>query len=98
MHQETRTAEPWPGGKAVRVLIVEDQVLFAAMLREILATQPGIRVVGTAGTAAEAEAMLAGGGADVVLLDLLLPDRSGLELIESLAARGTARASSSAAR
>jgi DNA-binding NarL/FixJ family response regulator len=89
MHQETRTAEPWPGGRRVRVLIVEDQVLFASMLREILETQPGIRVVGTVGTAAEAEARLADEGVDVVLLDLLLPDRSGLELIETLAARGS---------
>jgi DNA-binding NarL/FixJ family response regulator len=89
MHQETRTAEPWPKGKTIRLLIVEDQNLFAAMLLEILSSQSDIKVVGTAASAAEAETILSTTEVDVIMLDLMLPDRSGLELIEALTARGT---------
>jgi DNA-binding NarL/FixJ family response regulator len=87
MHQATGTTEPWPRGKSIRVLIVEDQNLFAAMLLEILASQPGFQVVGSVGTASAAEELLGKIEADVVMLDLMLPDRSGLELIELLGAR-----------
>ena len=31
MHQETRIAEPWPGVKPTRILIVEEQAPFASM-------------------------------------------------------------------
>jgi hypothetical protein len=31
MHQETRIAEPWPGVKPTRILIAEEQALFASM-------------------------------------------------------------------
>lgn len=87
MHQETRTAEPWPGVKPLRLLIVESQTLFAAMLLEVLSAEPGIRIVGTAGTAAEAIRALENAEVDVVMLDLMLPDRSGLELIGEITGR-----------
>jgi DNA-binding NarL/FixJ family response regulator len=89
MHQASGTTEPRPKGKPIRVLIVEDQNLFAAMLLEILAAQPGFQVVGSVGTAAAAEELMRRIEADVVMLDLMLPDRSGLELIELLVARNT---------
>lgn len=87
MHQETRTDEPWPGVKLLRLLVVESQTLFAAMLIEVLSGEPGIRIVGTAGTAAEATTVLEKPGVDVVMLDLMLPDRSGLELIGEITGR-----------
>ena len=89
MHQETRTTEPWPGVKPLRLLVVESQTLFVSMLVEVLSTEPGIRIVGTAGTTAEAAAALAEPGVDVVMLDLMLPDRSGLELIGEIASLET---------
>lgn len=76
MHQETRNAEPSPKGKPIRLLIVEDQNLFAAMLLEILTSQPDLKVLGTAASAAEAETMLSTTEVDVIMLDLMLPDRS----------------------
>lgn len=78
--------------KPLRLLIVESQTLFASMLREILSVEPGFRIVGTAATAADAEAALEKSAVDVVMLDLALPDRGGLELIGRISARGaTAR-------
>jgi two-component system invasion response regulator UvrY len=87
MHQETRTAEPWPGVKTLRLLVVESQALLASMLVEVLSAEPGFRIVGTAGTAAEALIALREPGVDVVMLDLMLPDRGGLELIREITAR-----------
>jgi DNA-binding NtrC family response regulator len=65
------------------VLIVDDEVNFrentAETLREI-----GYNAVGV-GTLAEARQQLAAGVGDVVLLDVLLPDGSGLTLLEEAA-------------
>ena len=89
MHQETRNAEPSPKGKPIRLLIVEDQNLFAAMLLEILTSQPDLMVLGTAASAAEAENMLSTTEVDVIMRDLMLPDRDGLEVCRSMRSRIT---------
>ncbi len=87
MHQETRTAEPWAGVKPKRILIVEPLELFAAMLADTLRAQSGFTVVARLGTAAEAETALENRRIDLVLLNLSLPDRGGLELIAALGER-----------
>ena len=47
----------------------------------LLAAQPGLEVVGTAGSLADAHALIAGGGIDVLLLDIRLGTDSGLRLL-----------------
>jgi two-component system KDP operon response regulator KdpE len=73
----------------LRVLLVEDDALNQALVRAILtrATDPVLREADlvVAGSLAEARAALAGGAVDVVLLDMRLPDGSGLELAAELA-------------
>ena len=61
----------------VRALIVDDHTLFAEAVRATLEAK-GIRVVGVALTGAAAVEAVAAHEPDVVLLDLGLPDRSGL--------------------
>lgn len=63
-----------------RVAIVEDHPLFHAALTAMLAKQ-GFEVVFVATTVAEARTLLGEHVVDVVLLDLGLPDGSGLELV-----------------
>jgi DNA-binding NarL/FixJ family response regulator len=70
----------------VRVLVVEDQPLFRSMLAGLLAAQPGIRVVGTAGSAAEGQRLLTPGRVDVAVLDVELGDGNGITL--GIEARG----------
>ena len=60
------------------VLIVDDETPIRRFLRLSLAGE-GYRVI-EAGTAAEALEMIAGQRPDVVILDLGLPDRDGLDL------------------
>ena len=69
-----------------RVLVLEDeQVLRSSMVRG-LGKLPGIVVDGT-GTFAEALAAIDAAAPDLILSDLDLPDRSGIELVGELAAR-----------
>lgn len=73
------------GGAAAgpaRVLVVEDNKTIAAATAAYLSgPERDVRVVATA---AEAEAALATGEVDVVVLDLILPDRDGRDLLVRL--------------
>lgn len=76
----------------VRVLLVEDDELNQALVRAILARSDnpvlhGAQVV-TAGNLAQARAALAAGAIDIVLLDMGLPDGSGLDLAAELQRHG----------
>lgn len=70
----------------IRLFLVEDQTLFASLLVEILSGHPRFEVVGLAATGAEARERLRVVTPDIVLVDLVLPDMSGLELIAELMA------------
>ena len=63
----------------IRVLIVDDHQVVRIGLRTLLDHAPGIRVVGEADTAAEAVALAGRVRPDVVLMDVRLPDSSGVE-------------------
>jgi signal transduction histidine kinase len=65
-----------------RVLLVEDSSTYVFALRKIL-TALGVLVV-VAGTLKAAQAELASGDFDAVLLDLNLPDSSGLDTLHSM--------------
>lgn len=70
-----------------RVLVVEDEDTLRTSVVRGLAKLPGIEAMG-AGSVAEAIAILDRAAPDVVISDLDLPDRPGLELIGELGGRG----------
>jgi DNA-binding NarL/FixJ family response regulator len=63
----------------LRVLLAEDHVVVREGTRQILEQDPGITVVGEAGTGTEVVALAARLSPDVVLLDLSLPVMNGIE-------------------
>jgi DNA-binding NarL/FixJ family response regulator len=63
----------------VRVLVVDDQELFRRGLTMLLAVESGIEVVGEAGDGVEGTALAESAAPDVVLLDVRMPKRSGIE-------------------
>lgn len=74
---------------SVRTLVVEDEPVLADAHRTFVERVPGYRCVGTAGDGATALRLVAELEVDLVLLDVGLPDISGLEVLRSLRGRGT---------
>ena len=73
------TATSRPAGEPVRVLVVDDQELFRRGLTMLLGVESGIEVVGEAGDGIEGTELAATTVPDVVLLDVRMPRRSGIE-------------------
>lgn len=72
---------------AIRVVLVDDHAVVREGVRQVLASDPQFRIVGEAGTAAEALQVIERENPDVVLLDINLPDESGLWVVGQLRAR-----------
>ena len=68
---------------AIRVLVVDDHVVFSDALATILRTESDIEVVGKGGTVREAIDAARALQPDVVLLDVHMPDGSGIEAIRA---------------
>ncbi len=70
--------------RPVRVFLLDDHEIVRAGLREMLETAGGFDVVGEAGTAAEALQQIPLLVPDVAVLDVRLPDASGVEVCRDL--------------
>ncbi len=66
----------------IRVIVIDDQTLVRLGLRNLLELSEDIEVVGEASDGEEALRVLEETSADVVLLDVRMPKKSGVEVLE----------------
>lgn len=69
-----------------RVFLVDDHEVVRRGVADLLESEPDLRVVGEAGTISEARARIPATLPDVALLDVRLPDGSGIDLCRHLRA------------
>ena len=69
---------------AIRVAIADDHPIFRDGLRKLLEHEDDIVVVGEVSSGAECPALLAKVKPDILLLDLRMPDKDGLTLLEEM--------------
>ncbi|MGZ5214222.1 MAG: response regulator [Actinomycetota bacterium] len=72
--------------RPVRVLVVDDHAVIRAGIVRLLASDPGLHVVGEAGSGAQAITEWRALRPDVVLMDLQMPDGDGIEAIARIRA------------
>ena len=75
-------------GPAIRVFLVEDHAIFREQLVELIKRQPDMAVCGEADNAADALRLAQATKANVLVVDITLKGRSGLELLKDLKAHG----------
>ena len=72
---------------AIRILIVDDHAVVRSGLRRVLEAEPDFDVVGEAGDAQRAMFEALETKPDIVLMDVVMPGKSGIEAIPDLLAR-----------
>ena len=76
-----------PGDGQIGVFLLDDHEVVRRGVRELLEAEPGITVVGEAGTAASALARIPALHPDVAVLDVRLPDGDGVMVCREIRSR-----------
>ena len=79
-----QVAELTPRREPIRVVVVDDQELFRRGLIMLVAAEEDIEVVGEASDGDEAAELAASTVPDVVLMDVRMPKRSGIEACRTI--------------
>jgi two-component system chemotaxis response regulator CheB len=77
------STQPNPA-RRIRVLVVDDSAMVRQILSELLATDPGIEVVGTASDAHAAREKIKALNPDVLTLDVEMPKMDGITFLRNL--------------
>ncbi len=70
-----------------QILLVEPHGSLLELIRQTLVKQPGLQVIGEAGTANQALKLMEDRAPEIVIIDIHLPDMCGLEAIPRVLAK-----------
>ena len=73
-----------PGNNSLRVLIVDDEPLARQRLADLLEASDGVEVVGEADSGRDAVVAIREYAPDLVFLDVQMPGKTGLEVVEEV--------------
>jgi len=68
----------------IRILIADDHAIVRAGLKQFIVDQPDMQIAGEAATGSETIALVRGSQFDVVLLDISMPDKNGIDTLKTL--------------
>lgn len=78
--------QPPPAAGMKRIILVDDHPVMRHGLAQLIHSESGLQVCGQAGSAAEALGLISSLRPDLVVVDLTLPDKNGLELLKDIQA------------
>jgi DNA-binding NarL/FixJ family response regulator len=70
----------------IQILLIDDHPIVRQGIRSLLSTYPDLHVVGEAASVAEATILIQQTTADLILLDIRMPDGTGLQVLRALRA------------
>lgn len=82
------TASEHPTGRTLRIVVADDHTVVREGIRHVLERADGLEVVAEAGDGAEALAAVAEHAPDILMLDISMPELTGLEVTQRLRAEG----------
>lgn len=71
----------------IRIIVADDHAIVRQGVKQFIALDPGLHLVGDAADGVQLLALLSEQPCDVVILDLSMPGRSGVELVRRIAQR-----------
>jgi DNA-binding NarL/FixJ family response regulator len=84
IHPQSRSAFALPATKTIRILVADDHLVYRIGIRNLLASEPGFEVIGEASDGLQAIDMHRALRPDVLLLDLRMPKRNGIEVVQAI--------------
>jgi len=79
-----RSATPFARDQMIRILIADDHAIVRAGLKQFIADQIDMQVTGEAATGDEAIALVRAQDFDLVLLDISMPDKNGIDTLKAI--------------
>jgi DNA-binding NarL/FixJ family response regulator len=84
IHSQSRSASVLPATKTIRILVADDHLVYRIGIRNLLASEPGFIVIGEAPDGLQAIEMYRALRPDVLLLDLRMPQKNGIEVVQAI--------------
>jgi two-component system, NarL family, response regulator len=84
VHARSRSGSGSSGTSPIRILIADDHLVYRIGIRNLIGTESGLVVVGEASDGPQAIELYRKVRPDVLLLDLRMPQKSGIEVVDAV--------------